>query len=585
MTDSGSVRPRRALAPLPDDDSDAPVTLGRRGMPAESSASEPADLDTQVLRRVILPDGPASPASPVSAPERVWTPTPVPPPRPVLPQSTTLPASAGRRFSASASPREFVPAAPCRSATSVASPPEHFFVPRTPPRPEPSRVDVAPPATPAPEPVPAQAAASVVSAPVPPARRSGKRALIVLAGVTVVAGLLIGSSFWLAPRSPAALTPPTPGPLPSLDPLLGPNDLGQLGTTSWVTVAAAPGGGDGDPVCLPATAEALPTADRTDRRVLTSETAGVDYVNHVVDSYPDRATAARAFQQRLLQAGSCADVDALIVNTYTVTGLADNAFVTQFQVQAEQVENHTVLVSQTGRNLSMIDISAPNPVLPDDVAAVATKPLERLCGGGQGTCPSSPDLVPSVPAAGQNPGWLAEADLPRITPGAGRWAASRPDSKLSIIGSQCESVTLKQVEGVTASAQRTLLLADDPAAPTVFGVDQVVYTFPDAKAAKSFADKVTGNVEACAETVPTASVAKGPTTKGQGAQGIEFSGKSFLVTHKTGTEDSTVYRVGVVRVAGRVAYLLANPGPGFDFTDQQWKAILQRAGERVSQMP
>lgn len=575
MTDSGSARPRRALPPLPDDDVDAPPIIGRRGLRAlaPDAGREPVDLETQVLRRVMPSESPASPATL----SRVWTPSPVPPPRPVLPGSSTLPASAGRRFS-SDSPTDHS-YTPRRSATSVASPPEDYFVPASRTA-EPTRTAADPtPSTPL-------RAEPAGDEPAPPRRRSGKRALIVLGGVAAITGLVIGGSTWLAPKSPASLVPPVTTASPSLDPLLGANDLAPLGpTTSWVTVAAAPGGGDGNPVCLPAAAETMPVADRTDRRVLTSESAAVGYVSHVVDSYPDRASAQQAYQQRLLQAGSCADTDVLIVASDTVAGLADNAFVTQIQLQGLTTENHTVLVSQTGRNLSMIDVSAPDRVLPEDVAKVAAKPLSRLCSGGQGTCPSTPELAASVPAAGQNPGWLIEADLPRITPGAGRWAASRPDSKLTIVGSQCEAVTLKQVEGVTASAQRTLLLADDPDAPTVFGVDQVVYTFPDAKAAKSLADKLSDNIGECSDTVPTASVDKGPSIKGEGAEAVAFSGTSFRVTQQTSTTNSVSYRVGVIRVGERVTYLLANPSADFDFTDAQWKAILQRAGQRVSQMP
>lgn len=566
MTDSGPVRPRRALDPLPHEELDTAPGGGRRGLRGRSHDPGRAlnDVDTQVLRRVILPDSPRSPDSPPTA--RVWTPTPVPPPRPVLPESTTQPVSAGRRFSASESPREFLTAAPRRSATSVASPPEHLFVAAGP---GPARSD-------GPSAPPVRATART--------RRSGRRALIVLAAVAVV-GLGIGGVHWLAPTSPAALTPSSPPPSPSLDPLLGPGDLSALGTTTWVTAAAAPDGGDGNPVCLPITSDALPTADRTDRRVLTPESGTIQYVNHVVDTYPDRATATRAFTERLLQAGSCADTDALIIAAQDVTGLADDAFVTEIEVQSATSENHTVLVSQTGRNVSLIDIASPKPIAAELATAVAAGPLGRLCSGGQGACPTAPALVPSIPAAGQNPGWLIEADLPRITPGAGRWAASRPSSELGIVGSQCEQVTLTKVEGVTASAQRTLLLADDPAAPTVFGVDQVVYSFPDAKAAKSFADKLGDNLAGCADAVPTATVEKGPTVKGDGAAGASFSGRSFLVTQQTGAGDSATYRVGVVRIAERVTYLLANPAKDFDFTDTQWQAILQRAGERVSQMP
>lgn len=579
------------MAPLPDDDEvDAPFAdeiaeapaVGRRGLRAQFSDSdrEPADADTQVLRRGIVPAGPssaASAASPVSPsataiPERVWTPAP---PRPVLPESAAAPASAGRRFSASSSPEE-AGYTPRRSAASVASPPEEFFVPRTRPEavalsaePAPLRTETPSPATPK------------------SARRSGKRALIVLGGVAAIAGLVYGGVTWLAPKAPATITAPSNSttPSPSLDPLLGATDLAALGTGTWETATEVPGGGDGNPVCLPADVETMPDADRTDRRVLTSQTAGVEYVSHVVDNYPDRVSAARAYQQRLLESGSCVDTDALIVAAYNVTGLADSAFVTQIQVEGVTSENHTVLVSQTGRSLSMIDIAATEPIKADEIAAVAAGPLARLCSGGQGTCPTTPKAEAAVPAAGQYPGWLVEADLPRITPGAGRWAASTPESTLRIVGSQCELVDLKKVEGIDSSGQRTLLLADDPAAPTVFGVDQVVYTFPTAKAAKSFADKVTGNLTDCSDTVPTAAVEKGPSVKGEAAEAIAYSGKSFLVTQQTGGTKSATYRVGVVRIAERVAYLLANPSEDFDFTDAQWKAILARTGERVSQMP
>ena len=595
MTDSGPARPRRALAPLPDDDGvDAPPTLGRRAaraLPAEPDAW-PAEADTQLLRRVILPDSPTSPASPVSPPvsERVWAPTPVPPPRPVLPGSGIPAGSAGRRFS-SDTPSEH-PYVPRRSATSVASPPEEFFVPVRSEPPAQPPIGPSPVVSPSPvvDPDPVAVPDPVVAEPArrdrsARPRRSGRRALIALGSVAAITGLVVAAATLLKPPDPVVTVPPPTSASPSLDPLVGGTDLAILGTTSWTDVAGAPGGGDGSPVCLPAGPESMPVADRTYRKVLTSAEADVDYVSHVVDTYADRTAAAAAYQQRMLQAGSCADTDALIISTDLITGLADSAFVTQIQVQGSTVENHTLLVSVTGRTLSMIDISAPAPVQPAEIAAVATKPLARLCSAGQGTCPTNPEPVPSIPAAGQNPGWLIEADLPRITPGAGRWAASRPDAKLSIVGSQCESATLKKVEGLTASAQRTLLLADDPAAPTVFGVDQVVYTFPDAKAAKSFADKITGNIAECGDREPNAEVAEGPTAKGEGASAVEFSGKSYLVTRQTANGAAVTYRIGVVRVAERVSYLLANPGADFDFTDVQWKAILERTGERVSQMP
>lgn len=571
MTDDGIARPRRALGPLPDD---AEAPLGRRGLRALPFDPdwEPADAETQVLRRVIMSDSPltpASPASPADTAGRAWAATPVPPPRPVLPTSSAAPASAGRRFSASASPREFE-YVPRRSATSVSSPPEVYF--------RPAGGDPAPasPASPAaPEPAPKAAEP----------RRSGRRAIAVLAGIAAVVGLVLGGVWWLGPTLTATPKPTQTTSPASLDPLLTPADLGRLGATAWITAVTPPPAGDGNPICLPAEVEEMPTPDRTARRVLTPNATGTDFVTHVVDTYPDEAAATRAYQARLLQAGSCADTEALIVAAYTVDGLADSAFSTRIDVQEETTEPHVLVVSRTGRNLSMIDITTADPTSVDDAVQVATQPLARLCSGGEGTCPTLPTATETIPAAGQLPGWLVEADLPLVTPGAGRWGANAPSSSLTIVGSQCETVVLKKVPDVTAAAQRTLMLADDPQAPTVFGVDQVVYTFATPKAAKSFADQLGDDLADCTSRVPTATVEKGPSVKGEGQGGISFSGESYLITQQTVSGGTATYRVGVLRIADRVSYLLANPSADFDFSKAQWKAILTRTGERVTQLP
>lgn len=594
MTDTGPLRPRRALGPLPSGDEAGPASPGgSRALPFDPDWT-PSDTETQVLRRVMpgpSPDdagSPASPDGPAQPVARSWAPTPVPPPkpvppRPVLPETTaSLQASAGRRFSASAEPSEFAPAAPRRSATSVSSPPLVEFDP-----PLRAPVVVRPAATPAPAAAAKPETPPVADevAPAAPRRRSRGRALGVLAAVLVIAGGVAGSAWWLNPQGTTPTTPSTsPSPSAGLDPLLTPTDLGRLGGTTWlVDSAAAPG--SQTPVCLPTGTDAMPVADRTAPRVLTAANSPTGYVTHIVETYADPVAARQAYAARLVQAGTCADTEALIVSTRTVTGLANAAFASYIQVQAEKPEHHSLVVSQTGRNLSMIDVVSAEPIDLEETAKVAAKPLARLCSGGEGVCPTTVSLTASIPAAGEDPGWLIEADLPRITAGAGRWAATRPSPSLTILGSQCEAVSLVKVSDATSSAQRTLLLADDPSAPTGFGIDQVVYTFPSAKTAKSFGDKLGSNLADCADRVPTATVERGPTVKGEGADGVAFSGRSFLISQKTAEEDAVPFRVAVIRVGERISYLLANPSPDFDFTTNQWKAIMTRTAQRVSQLP
>jgi len=129
-----------------------------------------------------------------------------------------------------------------------------------------------------------------------------------------------------------------------------------------------------------------------------------------------------------------------------------------------------------------------------------------------------------------------------------------------------------------------LLLADDPKAPSGFGVDQVIYTYADAKAAGAAAKTINANLTSCAERMLTATVNSGPKVSGAGVNNVKFSGTTFHVIQKTG-QSTPLYRVGVATVGKRLVYVLANPTKDFDFSDNGWKALVQRTAQRVSELP
>ncbi len=233
------------------------------------------------------------------------------------------------------------------------------------------------------------------------------------------------------------------------------------------------------PLCLPATADGLPEAQRSPSKKITASSSPSDIVVQVIDTYADDATATQAYAARLVQAGTCADTVALITGANTISGLADSAEVIRLTVQEQTDQFHSLLISRTGRSVSLIDVTTATEVTASDVASVAAAALSRGCGGQLGTCPGSISVATTPPPAGNPFGWLVPADLPRITPGAGRWGATEPKTTLDVVGSLCEAINLKSVAGTQSVGQRTLLLADDSSAPQGFGVDQVVYTFAD----------------------------------------------------------------------------------------------------------
>ena len=336
------------------------------------------------------------------------------------------------------------------------------------------------------------------------------------------------------------------------------------------------------PLCLPATADGVPEAQRSPSKKITASSSPNDVVVQVIDTYADDATATQAYAARLVQAGTCADTVALITGANTISGLADSAEVVRLTVQEQTNQFHSLLLSRTGRTVSLIDVSSATTVTASDLANAAAAALGRGCGGQLGTCPGSISVATSAPPAGNPSGWLVPADLPRITAGAGRWGATEPKTTLDVVGSLCEAINLKSVAGTQSMAQRTLLLADDSKAPQGFGVDQVVYTFARATDVGALAKKLDKNLTGCPDRAPTASVSEGPAVKGVGANAQAISGSTYLVTQKTGT-NTVVFRVAVMGVGTRLVYLLANPSTSFDFSDSDWAKVAVRAGQRASQ--
>lgn len=512
---------------------------------------------------------------------------PVPQPTPVAPSvAAGAFAAASLAGEAAASPRTAEPEAPVAEAIAPAKRRGLFGrktragdtgAPAV--EPPPATVELPPAIV---EPTPAVETPAVPEEK-PKGKRSARPALIVISAVAVVALLVVAGVWLFALRSGAPSGEPTnPDTASALDPLVTAADLGSLGGVTWTATTATSDAAR--PICLPATGAGVPNAQRSvSRETKASDDQSAAFVQ-AIDTYADDTAATQAYTARTVQAGTCAEDVAWITGANSVSGLADAAISERLVVEGEASGTfHTLLISRTGRSVSLIDITTTkSPVNALDLANVAGQALSRQCGGDQGTCPSSIGVATVPPPAGDPAGWLVEADVPRVTPGAGRWGATDPKTTLDVIGSQCEAMNLQAVSGTQSAGQRTLLLADDNAAPKGFGIDMVTYTFSGTKDAANLSAKLSENISKCNDRAPTATVVAGPAAKGTGEGDLKFSGDTFEITQKTETT-TVLYRVAVLTVDTKVVYLLANPTTGFDFTDSQWKAVAVRAGQRATQ--
>lgn len=568
MTEEPRSRPRRAL----------PIDEG------EDSARGLDDGD----------DTPRSPSSPGrrgeagngEAGHRVFRRPGSEPPVPVLPIDD--PGYAPRRSALSATePGEALPA-PRRSASSASWPLDD----------EPATPATATPGVGTPGPIPQeQPPAAVPSQPDagrPAARifaglgrsRSGSLAIGALALALITFMIVFATT-----RGPAKVVQVTSSPdaspsqtsadaalMSAADANLIAKNLGwKVATTSDAVTSDSP-----QAACL-VRAENLPNPVSTKQRTL-STASGDAAALHQIDRYASAPEAVTAYAALRSGLAVCDAVPAHLESAATVTTLADEVTSVTVAYQDPVPTYHTLLLARTGQQITTVDVAQnKTPMAVGGVVASAAAVLARSCSDAGGACPASPKVTPAVPPAGPVPGWLVDADLPRLTPGMGLWT-STPPANLSDEGTACENVSLPSVKGPTARSSRTYLITQDSSTTENFGVDSLLFSFSSANGAAQFAKTLNTNLVRCASRMATATVGKPTVLAGTGEQGTTVSASTVSIQQKQSASAVLYFRTAVVTAGTKVVYLVGLVGKSYDFTDAQWSAIGLRAGQRATQI-
>ncbi|MBK8463229.1 MAG: hypothetical protein IPL36_09395 [Nigerium sp.] len=551
MSEPRGHAPRRALPPIGDEPGEV--------APDDASGGE-AQGDP-------VPGDGRGEATAGSAPRRgLWSPTGSPPDSAgpgatLIPPPATLPLAdvpgplSGRRFSADELPDDPDRPLPRRSALSPADGPG--LSPASPP----SAAEQADDDTP----------------------RSRRTIGLVGAGVGVV--VLVAALIW----GPGIAGQLGATPTPTIDPvatyLTQPDDLTGVRqdstwneeSTSTTVDATTP-----LPRCLLPAAEQTVKPDSTLVRTFTPADNAAVGILHQVERFATLEQAQQAYASRLTQLAGCERTTGLAVAGLRVGGLSDEAAGLTLMLQNTENEYHTIVISRTGDQLNVVDATAAGEPVPAEplIAALATVSARQCTAGG--LCPTAAEVAPSAPLPVAPEGWLASVDLPRINPGAGAWRGTDVSPTVTTTGTRCEAVDL-----TTAGSerhQRTYLLRDDAAAPAQFGVDQVTYAFETADEAGAFHSALASHLDECTSRSNTAQVTRGADLSS--AHSADGRGTAWSITQKTDQAAGTAhYRVAVVTSGTHVAYLMANPAQGFDFSDESWNAVGARAIERIEQLP
>jgi hypothetical protein len=328
-----------------------------------------------------------------------------------------------------------------------------------------------------------------------------------------------------------------------------------------------------------------PTPQQEVVRVLDGNGKNAPLALHAATAYNSMEEASAAYAIASKTLGGCAVAGFWIESGYLVSGIGNQAVgaVVMEKVNGKNWRAHSVVLNRTGRVVNVLDAARPTKAIAMDSVAKALGQVNNgICTAAGGECGDQPGVKKGPPPlGGDEPGFLAHGDLPPAGPKVYQWVPTdleQPDKDFK--GSGCERVDWTTEEAKSRSS-RTYLSQES--GKNFVGVDEIVLTTKNAKAASKLVDKIKSNLSSCKRVLLTAAVTRSEKVTSTGAQKTKISGWTVVISQRS-TQGTVKYRVGVVAAGPKVIYTFLNPRGGYDFTNRQWDIVAVRGGERATQV-
>jgi len=426
-----------------------------------------------------------------------------------------------------------------------------------------------------------------------PAGRSRSGIVASVIAVVVVAALAVGYLLWSDHRATPAAQEPQPSAtsaasthLITEQTMFSPQLAKTVVNLPWQVTADQPAGGSDSPVpaCLAGPQDDSPTPSETMVRTLSTSTNGPTAL-HLSEAYRTSELAAESFALVAKSLGGCNLKGSFIDAARVITGLGDQATAVLLENPAKD-SYRAVVANRTGRLVNVIDI-AQTKTAPDlDKASAALGKLtDQQCTAAIGICASDPQVSDGPPpVGGDEPGFLALADIPVPTSNTGTWGGLAPGSPADVVTSGCENVDFATLSA-DGRAARSYVLVDKPKGmPSTFGLDEITITMKSAKDAAHEAGVIANNIKKCSDRLPTAHVLEDAQVSGVGANDTKITGSVALVSQRITTKKSSKYRVGIAAVGDKLVYTFLPRTPDWDLTQDEWSTLTVRAAQRASQV-
>jgi hypothetical protein len=305
---------------------------------------------------------------------------------------------------------------------------------------------------------------------------------------------------------------------------------------------------------------------------------------HAATAYNSEEDAGLAYALASKTLGGCAVAGSWIESGHLVSGIGNQAAgAVVMERKGKDWLAHSMVLNRSGRVVNVLDAAQPpKAIAVESVAKALGQVNTALCTVAGGECGDQPTVTDGPPPLGGDmPGFLAHGDLPPAGPKVYPWVATEVElPKKDFNGSGCEKVNWTTEEAKSRSSRVYLL---QESGTNFVGLDEIVLTTKNSKAADKLVDKIKSNLSRCKKVQLTADVTRSQEVKSVGAQKIKISGWTAVVKQKS-TQGTAKYRVGVVAAGPKVIYTFLNPRGKYDFTHRQWDVVAVRAGERATQV-
>ena len=302
----------------------------------------------------------------------------------------------------------------------------------------------------------------------------------------------------------------------------------------------------------------------------------------------DVPAADRAYATMLGWYASCTAVRTQLVRAYRVTGVGEVARVLLLRLPGHRPGWYVVGVARSGAVTAstVVETDRPGPAaaLGDDLATA----VQDLChtGAAAGCALTHPPVIPALPPpSGDRPGMLAAVDLPPVPHVDQAWVGTRPaavpaGSAGNMAATPCDHADFGLL-GAETSLTRTFLVPQ-ARLPQRFGLTETYGSFGSTGQAARAMGTVEQRMAHCSRADLGATVHRA-TVVGRSTAGSSYA--LWRVDVEISAHRTVRYWMGVARVGRYLAQVSFSPVPGKDVTAPVFRSLVERARDRLFELP